>query len=152
MAWASAWKSLVSGDPVNAFNYLFVPQDIEDQSTAVDSQWEKFLSNQVATGKETQEQAAKTLQNIMSTDVSTGAVFTNPDLSPWSGFEQGLQEGLNNEANVVRGTLNGVAGGTLSTLWKAIPLWAWLLLAVYGLWWIGLLGPLVRSSVKRVAK
>ena len=152
MALASAWKSLTNGDLTNAFNYLFVPQEVEDQSTAVDSQWEQFLSHQVEIGAETKEQAAKTLQNIMSTDVATGAVFTNPDDSPWSGFQQGLQEGYNNEVNSVRSTINNVAGGTVSTLWKAIPLWVWIGGAVYVLWWTGLLGPLIRSVTKRVAK
>lgn len=152
MALKSAWNSLTKGDLTNAFNFLFVPQDVEDTSTAVDSQWEQFLSHQVEIGAETKEQAARTLQNIESTDVSSGAVFTNPDLSPWSGFQQGFQEGYNTEVNGVRNTINGIASGSVSTLWKAIPLWVWLAALVYGLWWLGLLGPLVRGATKRVTK
>ena len=152
MALASAWKSLTSGNFENAFNYLFIPQDVEDQSTEVDSRWEKFLQGQVAAGKETSEQAARTLQNIDSTDVATGAVFTNPDLSPWNGFQQGFQEGLNNEADLVKGTLNTVAGKGVEAIWRAIPWWVWVGAGIYGLWWIGLLGPLIRSTVRRVAK
>jgi hypothetical protein len=152
MALASAWKSLTSGNLENAFNYLFIPQDVEDQSTAIDSRWEQFLQQQVATGKETQEQAARTLQNIDSTDVATGAVFTNPDLSPWNGFQQGLQEGLDNESNLVKKTLNTVAGTGISAIWKALPWWVWVGAGIYGLWWIGLLGPIVRSAVRRVSK
>jgi hypothetical protein len=89
MAIGRAFKSLFEGKPAEAFNFLFVPQDVIDASTDVDSRWEQFLANQVRTGRESNEQAARTLQNIDSTDVNSGAVFTNPDLSPLEGFKQG---------------------------------------------------------------
>jgi len=146
MALFPALKALFSGDPVKAGNLLLTPQDVVDASTDVDSRWEKFLASQVQAGKETNEAAARTLQNIMATDVSTGAIYNDRSTSPLEGFVEGANEGLQAEQTFISKGINGVGG----FVWGAIPLWVWLGAGLGIFIWLGGLD-LVRGMIRRKA-
>ena len=62
----------------------------------------------------------------------------------------GAAEGLANVAGAINTTIDSVASNATGFVWKAIPWWAWLLLALGGLAWLWVNFAPVRTIFKRV--
>lgn len=54
---------------------------------------------------------------------------------------QGAQEGLQRTAGVINDTINSAAGNALGFVWGAIPVWIWVVAALVGAWYLGLIRP-----------
>lgn len=143
MALGAALSAFTSGNFQTGFGYLFTPQSAIDTTNQVAAAQNALIQQKVNSDRDllAQDQNAQTEADMQKwQDLQVQAVgvspsyataFNDPMTSPWVGFEQGAAQGLANEQNLVKGTLNTVAGGILG----ALPWWIYALAALAGLYY-----------------
>ncbi len=141
MSVSEAWKSWNRGEVwEKSFGYLYLSQDEIDRGRALDNRLD--ASNRVAferglvSEKQYQESTARLA------DASLANLLTNPDSSPWQGFQEGAAEGAK---SMQEGIKKGLAA-PFNFTFGAIPWQVWLVLGGYIAWRLGLLDGIFRRK------
>ena len=126
---------------------LFLGTDLsaeQARSDAADAKLAELNAKSVAAGYMSQD-AYNTYQANISRDTSSTGMQVETSVN--QEFQAGLKDGLNN----VTGTINGTLSGIVGSIWKAIPLSVWLILAVVAFFYFGG-GMLIRGKMAKAAR
>lgn len=117
------------------FDSLFVSPDEAERADKITQGLVEVTQKRADLGRITQEEANTLKEEIMKTG-SVAAQLQDPNLSPWAGFQTGLDEGASNIKGVIGGTIEKTTG----TFFKMIP---WQLYAIGGVILLVYLWPLL---------
>lgn len=134
MALAEAIKTWWRGEGTEkAAGMLFLDQEEIDRGRGLDSKLDALNKSRLNDGKISQEQWAATNDRYKSGGFDT--LLTNPDSSPWAGFQEGAVEGL---ANVQSGIKEAIRSPLRWSL-GAIPWEVWVAVLLFAAWKTGIL-------------
>lgn len=125
-AWSSILDSLSHARFKDAANYLFLDQSDVDTSNQADSQLERITRDRFGEGKITKDDFDLTTARVQQN--AFPFVFSNKDLSPLDGFEEGALDGLRSGQEFARRQLSSGA----DFIFGSIPWQIYLIAGIVG--------------------
>lgn len=138
MAIGEAWRAWQRGESWNnVFGYAVVSQETIDSGRAADSRLLEL--NRAAFEKGTWNEEQYLASNARLHTSSMEELISNPDSSPWQGFQEGLAEGAAN----VQGGIKKTLAAPFNFTFGAIPWQIWAAVGVFLAFKLGLFDKLL---------
>lgn len=140
MGISSAWSAWRRGESwEKTFGYLYVSEAEIKRGLDADNKLDALNRQAFESGKWTGDQYAGA--SARAAETSMDALLTDPQSSPWAGFQEGLAEGKQNVQDTIKAGLSSPIQFGLGS----IPWEIWALALAWGAWKLGLLDKLLKK-------
>jgi hypothetical protein len=134
MGLGTAWGHLWSGEFRYAFDSAFIPDSEIDRSQKTDEALRalniKQLEDDKITETEFRNRQARLSGSAFPSYDDDGRIF-DQGTDPWSGFEEGLGDGVSNIKNAMTATTSKIFGSVPWQIWAVVGVYVLVMLAPY---------------------